>query len=160
MSYYNSANYEEQGGENWVIGGNLAGGEANKGPVSNVRARVAVADITAGAGATILPAVEGYAYRLVSATAISVGGAAGAATTVDIVGTLSASARKLVAFAQASLTRSTVLRDGASGAAVLADGASYTRNDVNTPITLGRTGNAITTATHIDVNINYVLEKV
>lgn len=124
--------------------------------VLNIRKRFTIAEVNAGA--EILPARKGWKYRMVGASAISVGGAAGAVTTVDILGTVT-TARKLVAFAQASLTQSAVLKDGASGAAVLADGASYTANDANTAITIGVTGDDVDTATHIDVNFSFVIEK-
>jgi len=126
------------------------------GMVRSFRARFAIAAVNAGA--TVLAALANYKYRMTSCHAIAIGGAAAAVTTVDILGTQSAGSVKLVAFAQASLTRSTILTSGGSGAAVLADGASYVTNDVNTAITIGVTGSAITTATHIDVNINYVIE--
>lgn len=125
------------------------------GRLLNVRKRFTIAQVNAGA--TLVPAVPGAKIRMIDATAIAVGGAAGAVTTVDILGTLSTS-RKLVAFAQASLTQSTVLKAGGAGAAVLADGASYTANDAGAAVTVGVTGAAITTATHIDVNFTYVLE--
>jgi len=128
--------------------------ETGRSIVYNKRQRFTIAEINAGA--TLLPAVAGKSYRMVDCSAISVGGAAGAVTTVDVLGTLSTS-RKLVAFAQASLTQSTVLKDGGTGAAVLADGASYTANDANTAITVSKTGSNVTTATHIDVNISYTL---
>lgn len=120
-----------------------------------VRKRFTTAQINAGA--TLVPALTGIKYRMVDAYAIAIGGAAGTVTTVDILATLSSS-RKLVAFAQASLTRSTVLRAGASGAAVLADGASLTANDAGTAITVGKTGSDLDTATHIDVSLTYSLE--
>lgn len=125
------------------------------GAVLNVRKRFTVAEVNAGA--TLVPAVTGKKIRMVTCKAISIGGNAGAVTTVDVLGTLS-TGRKLVAYAQASLTRSAVLVDGATGATVLADGASYTANDAGTAITVGKTGDAITTATHIDVIFDYVLE--
>ena len=93
---------------------------------------------------------------MVNCKAIAVGGAAGAVTTVDVLATLS-TGRKLVAFAQANLTQSTVLTAGGTGAAVLADGASYTANDAGTAVTVGKTGSDVTTATHIDVVFDYVL---
>ena len=123
----------------------------------SVRTRFTIAQVNAVGGATLLPAIAGYKYRMVSATAIAVGGAAAAVTTVDILATLSSS-RTLVAFAQASLTQSTVLTAGESGGTVLADGASYTANDANTAVTVGKTGSDITTATHIDILFDYVLE--
>jgi hypothetical protein len=78
-------------------------------------------------------------------------------TTVDVLGTQSASGVKLVAYAQASLTQSTALRDGITGGAILADGASYIACDANTAITVGKTGSSVTTATHIDVLLTYEL---
>ena len=124
------------------------------GVVMNVRQRFTIAEVNAGA--TLVAAVAGKAIRMVTCKAIAVGGAAGAVTTVDVLGT-STTGRKLVAFAQASLTQSAVLTDGGTGAAVLADGASYTANDVGTAVTVGKTGSNVTTATHIDVIFDYVL---
>lgn len=130
-----------------------AGGYA----IYNQRTRFTIAQVNAGA--TVLPALTGYKYRLLSAKAISVGGAAGATTTVDVLATQATASVKLVAFAQASLTQSTLLADGASGAAILADGASYVQNDVSTGITIGKTGASVTTATHIDLLISYSIEQ-
>jgi predicted RecA/RadA family phage recombinase len=121
-----------------------------------VRKRFTIAQVNAGA--TILPARPGRKYRMVGCKAISVGGAAGDVTTVDVLGTQAAAAAKLVAYAQASLTQNTVLRDGATGGDVLAGGASYVANDVNTPITIGKTGASVTTATHIDVVLQYSVD--
>lgn len=123
--------------------------------VHNKRQRFTIAEVNAGA--TLLAAVAGKAYRMIGCRAIAVGGAAGAVTTVDVVGT-SGTTRKLVAFAQANLTQSTVLRDGATGGTVLADGASYTPNDANTAITVSKTGPSITTATHIDISFDYIID--
>jgi hypothetical protein len=134
----------------------LAAHFANSGAVLNVRTRFTVAQVNAGA--TLLAAVAGIKYRMVNCAAIAIGGAAGAVTTVDILGTVS-SPRKLVAFAQANLTQSTYLQPGVTGAAVLADGASFTVNDANTAITISKTGDPVTTATHIDVIFSYVRES-
>jgi hypothetical protein len=120
--------------------------------VFNIRQRFTIAQVNAGA-----TLVSGKSIRMVGCKAIAVGNAAGAVTTVDILGT-STTSRKLVAFAQANLTQSTVLADGGTGGTVLADGASYTANDVNTAVTIGKTGSNVTTATHIDVIFVYVLE--
>jgi len=122
--------------------------------VLSARVRFTIAEVNAGA--TLVAAITGKSIRMVNCKAIAVGGAAGAVTTVDVLGTVS-TARKLVAFAQASLTQSAVLTAGGTGAAVLADGASYTANDVSTGITVGKTGSNVTTATHIDVIFNYVV---
>lgn len=125
------------------------------GMVRTVRTRSTIAQVNAGA--TLLAAVAGYKYRIVRASALAVGGAAAAVTTVDILGTQTSSV-KLAAFAQASLTQSTLLVAGDTGAAILADGASFVACDANTAITIGKTGSSVTTATHIDTEISYVLE--
>jgi hypothetical protein len=132
----------------------VTGSVVAAGVVMNVRQRFTIAEVNAGA--TLVAAVAGKSIRMVSCKAIAVGGAAGAVTTVDVLGTLS-TGRKLVAFAQANLTQSAVLTDGGTGAAVLADGASYTANDAGTAVTVGKTGSSVTTATHIDVIFDYVL---
>jgi len=124
------------------------------GAVVNVRQRFTIAEVNAGA--TLVPAVAGKSIRMVDCRAIAIGGAAGAVTTVDVLGTLT-TARKLVAYAQANLTQSTVIGAGHAGGTVLADGASYTANDAGTAITVGKTGSNVTTATHIDVIFDYVL---
>ena len=141
-----------------VYGLNLATSARPSGqPLLTVRRRNTIAEVNAGV--TILAAQIGIKYRMVDCKAISVGGAAAAVTTVDILGTQSTSSVKLAAFAQASLTQSTVLRPGVSGTTVLADGASFVANDVSTAITVGKTGASVTTATHIDIEILYTIEE-
>lgn len=160
--------YRKRGGDELVVasGGKVTvetGGEVNlesptgllDGIVRNVRVRSTVAEIKAGK--ELLPALDGFKYRMVDCLAIAIGGAAGAVTTVDILGTQT-SGVKLVALAQANLTQSAVLRAGGTGAAVLADGASFEACDANTAITIGKTGSDITTATHIDAILSYVVE--
>lgn len=124
--------------------------------VQSLRTRKTVAEVNAGV--TLLAAVTGFKYRLVNARAIAIGGAVTTVTTVDILGTQSTVSRKLVAFAQASMTQSTVLTAGGSGATVLADGASFLTNDSATAITANITGASITVATHVDFLLEYVLE--
>ncbi len=123
--------------------------------VHSHRQRVLIADVNAGA--SLLAAIAGKSYRLVSCNAIAYGGAVGAVTTIDILGTQT-SAVKLVAYAQAGLTQSAVLKDGGTNAAVLADGASYITCDANTAITIDITGSDATTATGVDVILQYVIE--
>lgn len=120
-----------------------------------IRRRFTIAEINAGA--VLVTAVPDYGFRMLGCRAIAIGGAVGATTTVDVSGTAT-TGRKLVAYAQASLTQSTVLTDGGSGATVLADGASYTKNDNNTSISVGKTGASLTTATHVDIIFTYVAE--
>jgi|SRR3990167_6494480 len=123
-------------------------------PVS-LRARKTIAQVNAGV--ELLPAVPGMKWRMIDAAMIAVGGAVAAVTTVDILATQTSSV-KLVAGAQASMTQSTVLHAGESGAAVLADGASFAANDANTAVTAGITGSDITTATHIDFILIFALD--
>ncbi len=122
----------------------------------SIRTRLTVAQINAGA--TLLPALPGYRYRLQNARMIAVGGAAATATSVDIRGVQSTSTVNLVASAVAGLTRSTVLVAGAANSAVLADGASFAPCDVNTAITAAKTGSDVATATHVDFLVDYVVE--
>lgn len=124
------------------------------GVVLNKRQRCTIAEVNAGV--TLLPAVAGYKYRLIDCSAIAVGGAAAAHTTIDVLGTQTTPV-KLVAYAVAQTAQNTMLKPGVTGAAILAGGLSYVQNDANTAITAGKTGSDITTATHIDFNITYEL---
>jgi hypothetical protein len=118
-----------------------------------LRRRVTLAEINAGT--TILPALFGYKYRVTDMRMISIGGAVGATTTVDILGTQSAASVKLLAVAIAALTQSAVVRAGAANASVLADGASFAECDVNTGISVSKTGATATTATAVDVELDF-----
>jgi hypothetical protein len=130
--------------------GDVIGG----GVVNVIRTRATISTINGGF--TLLAARPGWKYQLVSAAAIAYGGAVGAVTTVDLKGTQS-TLKKLVAWAQASLTQSTRLEAGDSGAAILADGASYIACDANTALTVDITGSNCTTATGIDFIVEYVM---
>lgn len=123
--------------------------------IYHCRQRLPIATINAGA--TLVPAIPGCKFRLVDAFAIAYGGAVAAVTTVDILGTVT-SDRKLVAFGQAALTQSAMVRAGAAAGVLLADGASFTANDVNTPLKVAVTGSPITTATGIDFMLQYAIE--
>lgn len=122
------------------------------GAAFNVRHRVTTAEVNAGH--TVVTPPAGLALRLVDAALIAIGGAASGATSVDLLdGTT-----KLVAAAIAGLTQSALLRAGASNAAILADGASFVALDPGDPITIGKTGGSLATATHIDVLLSFALE--
>lgn len=126
------------------------------GGTRSVRARFATSEVNSGA--VILPAIPGFRYRVQDMAMIAVGGNAATADSVDILGTRT-SGVKLMAGLVAGLTRSTLLRAGtATNGVILADGASFTAVDANTPITIGKTGSNLATATHVDVLITYVLE--
>jgi predicted RecA/RadA family phage recombinase len=126
------------------------------GRVMTLRKRCTIAQVNAGV--SLLPALPGLKYRMHDAQAIAVGGAVTSVTTIDILATAAAASRKLVAFGQAAMTQSTVVRAGSAGGVVLADGASYTQNDVNTAVTANITGAAITVATNIDFELTYTIE--
>ena len=151
---YNTNVYMKQGGSELVVA--TGGAIRDDSLARSIRTRATIAQ--ANAGLTLLAAIPGYKYRLVDVTMIAVGGSVATVTTLDILGTQSASEVKLVAFAQAQLTRSTVLRPGITGAAVLADGASFVACDANTAIRLLKTGTDAATATHIDVILTYTVE--
>ena len=122
-----------------------------------VRRRFTIAEVNNGD--TIVAAVPGMKHRLINAKMTAVGGAVGTVTTIDILGTQSAASAKLATFAQAQLTQNTLLGLTSTGATVLAAGASFVQNDVNTAITIGKTGGAVDTATHIDVVVTYATEE-
>lgn len=119
------------------------------------RERVAIADINAGY--TLLAAVPGYKYRLSTMSLIAVGGAAAAATDVRILGTQAAASVALLITAIAALTQSAVNYPGLANNTILANGASFAECDVNTAITVGKTGASVTTATHVDFEVQYEL---
>jgi hypothetical protein len=122
-----------------------------------LRTRVTTAQVNSGA--TLLPALPGLKYRVQDMALIAIGGAAATATSVDIIATQSASGVNLLAAAVAGLTQNTLLRAGATNAAILAAGASFVANDANTAITIGKTGSSLATATHIDVLLTYTIEN-
>jgi hypothetical protein len=124
--------------------------------VRNIRRRCTTAEINAGV--ELLPAVAGFKYRLIDATIIAIGGNAATATAVTIDGTQAASPVALVTAAIAALTRSTIAKPFSANVTVLADGASFVLNDVNTAITVGKTGGTMATATAFDVIASYTLE--
>lgn len=124
--------------------------------VQTIRTRFSAAQIDAGA--TLLPAVPGYAYRPIDFTVIAIGGNAAGATDVRLLGTRAAGSVALAIIAVAALTRSAVVKPNSANVTLLADGASHTALDANTAVTVGKTGAALITATHIDVILNYVLE--
>lgn len=123
--------------------------------VFHIRKRFTTAEVNAGA--TLLAALAGVKYRMLDALAIAIGGNATTGTTVDILGTTTTE-KKLVAFATAQLTQSAVVRAGATGGAVLADGASFVAQDANTALRVLKTGSDFTVMTHVDVLVSYAMD--
>jgi hypothetical protein len=131
----------------------IAAGLPGTGVMKVLRTRATVAQVNAGL--TLIAAKSGVKFRVHDVALIAVGGAVTGTTTVDVIGTQAASGVKLLAAAVAGLTQNTLLRAGATNAAILAGGASFVANDTNTAITLGKTGDPAATATHVDVLLTY-----
>jgi hypothetical protein len=128
-----------------------------------LRTRVTLAQLNAGF--TLLAAIAGFAYRLIDLAMIAVGGAATTGTSINVIGTRAAAPVQLGVAAIAGLTQSTLLRAGspfatAGTAAIvlLADGASFTPLDVNTPITVITVGAAMTVMTNVDVMLTFAID--
>src|SRR5574343_841226 len=111
------------------------------------------------AGAILLPKIAGYKYRVRDIKIVAQGGNAASVTTVDILGTQSSSSVKLLAAAVAGLTQSAIGRLGTTNFAALADGASLKPCDVETDITIGKTGSNVTGATGFLITIDYDIIK-
>jgi len=162
MGYYNTKVYMEQGGGKQVIssGGKLdaQSGSIVTGLVLNLRVRATTAEVNAGL--LLLPQLAGYKYRITDLTMIAIGGNAATATSVDIVTTQGGSAARPFVAAVAALTRSAVVKPDTANMTVLADGASFIANDANTGVYVSKqaAGSNLATATHIDVNLTYVIE--
>jgi len=122
--------------------------------VMALRFRATIARINAGFD--LLPAVPGVKWQVLDAAMISIGGAASGATTVDLSATQAGSAALLMASAVAGLTQNTLLRAGATNGAILAAGASFIENDVNTAVRVSKTGGSLATSTHIDYLVHFL----
>ena len=159
---YQTKVYKDSNGDRQVIasGGMLdaQSGSIVTGFALNLRIRATTAEINAGL--LLLPALAGYKYRITDLTLIAIGGAAATATSVDIVTTRGGSAARPFVAAVAALTRSTVVKPNTANVTVLADGASFVANDENTGVYVSKqaAGSNLATATHIDVNLTYVIE--
>jgi hypothetical protein len=126
----------------------------------NKRVRVTLAQINAGY--ELLPALAGYAYRLINWTLTAIGGAAATATSVDLIGTQGGVAVRPVVTAVSALAQSAIIGRSHANSVVLANGASQAPLDANTALTIGTqaasAGN-LATCTHIDVNLEYAVES-
>jgi hypothetical protein len=133
------------------------------GALYNQRFRVTIGNVNAGQ--TLLPAQPGIKYRLVDGYMVPVGGAVVTCTAVVILGTQATASATLLSGAAAALTQSAKVAPGLTNvanvsglASILADGASFVPNDVNTAITIGKTGGTCATATNVDVVLTYALD--
>ncbi len=121
-----------------------------------LRIRVPVA--TVNAGGTILAAVAGYKYRVTDYTIVAIGGNASGATAVVLQAVQASSTVSLFSTTVAALTQSAVNKPHTANTTVLADGASFATNDVNTAITIGKTGGSLATSTNVDIILTYAIE--
>lgn len=123
------------------------------------RVRATIAEVNAGK--TLLAAVTGLKYRLISARMIAVGGAVTStnATGIAISGTQGASSVALMTVAKAALTQSALVTPSSANVTLLADGASFVQNDAATAITAAAVADTdLDTATHVDFLIEYAIE--
>jgi anti-sigma factor ChrR (cupin superfamily) len=159
---YQSKVYKDSNGNRQVVGSggmlDVQSGAIPTGLVLNLRTRATTAEVNAGL--VLLPQLLGYKYRIVDLTLIAIGGNAATATSVDIVTTQGGSAARPFVVAVAALTRSAVVKPNSANVTVLADGASFVANDDNTGVYVSKqaAGSSLATATHIDVNLTYVIE--
>jgi hypothetical protein len=129
----------------------------------SLRTRVTLAQLNAGF--TLLAALPGFAYRMIDCMLIAIGGAATTGTSVNVIGTRAAAPVQLFVAAIAGLTQSTITRAGSPFATAgtasivcLADGASFTPLDVNTPVTVITVGSAMTVMTNLDVVLTFAID--
>lgn len=130
---------------------------ANHDMVFFTKTRFSAAQINAGA--ELLPATYGYKYRMVDAAMVAAGGAASGATDVRILATQAGVSVALLAIAIAGLTQNTMTEAGMANAAILAASASFDQCDVQTPITIGKTGGSLAGATSVDVFFWYSIDR-
>lgn len=130
------------------------------GVAQTLRQRVTLAQLNAGFN--LLPALPTVRWRLLYAMAISIGGAATTGTSVNLIGTVAASAVQLWVVTVAALTRSTAVSMGVTPAAgastILADGASFTQQDANAAVQVITVGSAMTVLTNLDIQLDYVAD--
>ena len=128
---------------------------ARESGVMALRAHVSIADVNNGY--ELLPAVEGYTYRIVSARMIATSDDADGADVIWINGTQWWTDTSLFYIED---TMGTMLLHNEvtfpQGASL---GAGFGKCGVNTPITCGKTGDDITGTANIDFLIEYLLER-
>jgi hypothetical protein len=120
-----------------------------------IRTQVTAAQVNAGF--TLLQAVPGFVYQLADAAMVSGGGAAAGATAVQVLGTRTAGPVVLMSVLVGALTQSAQVDLGDPNGTALADGTTYTALDVNTAITVGKTGSSLTGSTYIEVALEYTM---
>lgn len=123
-----------------------------------MRTRFAAAELTTTPGVQLLPPTSRGKYRIVNFMMIAIGGAAGGATSINVIGTRAGAEVQLFVALVAALTQNTLVRAGDANTTLLTAGDSFTTLDANTGVNVARVGSALSGATHIDVIVNYALE--
>ena len=118
------------------------------------------------AGVTILSGVPGYKIRIVQAGFTAIGGAGTGADGIKLLGTVAGSSTALVTVLAAGLVENVYHQIGftnetpALWLAPAAAGVTFAGCDVGTAVTLEDYGaSALATCTHVDVVIQYCLDK-
>lgn len=120
-----------------------------------INQRISFSAAQINAGATILPAVAGLKYRVINAVLIAKGGNSAGATAVVIGATQSASGVSLLSATVGALTQNAWVSPNSANVTMLA--TADIQNDVNTALTIAKTGSNLTGATDIVVLLTYEL---
>jgi hypothetical protein len=146
VTYVNTGSDKNQ---NWGIFGGVTSPTLVPVPVT-------VAELTAGK--VLVPANATYKIKLSSVTVTALGGDAAGVTTVDITGTQAAVLVKLAQFPVALLKKDVPVTMQTAGVILLPQFfKSFQGCDINTPISIAKTGGALTGATSLDVKVAYAL---
>ena len=125
------------------------------GIVNYIKKRFTVAQINAGA--TILAAKPGLKIQMIDCSMAAEGGNAATATSIEVEAVQSTSAVDLISNTVGILTDDTLARMGITNSTLLANGLWAVANDVNTAITISKTGSDLATATHLNVYFTYMV---
>jgi hypothetical protein len=134
--------------QNWGMFGGVTSPQAA--PTNTVT----VAELTAGK--VLVAANAAWKIKVSSASVTAKGGDAAGVTTVDITGTQAASVVKLAQFPVALLKKDVPVTMQSTGVILLPQFfKSFQACDLNTPISIAKTGGALTGATSLEVKISY-----
>jgi len=130
-------------------------GSTKVGPGVPINQRFVFTAAQINAGATVLPAQAGLKYRVANAILIAVGGNAAGATAVVLQGVQAGSTVSLLSATVGALTQNTWVAPSSANVTMLAN--SEAQNDVNTAITIAKTGSSLSGATSVIVILTYEL---
>jgi len=134
--------------QNWGVFGGATS------PTAAPTNTVTAAELTAGK--VLVAANAAWKIKVISASVTAKGGDAAGVTTVDIKGTKDAAVVNLASFPVALLKKDVTVTMQSTGVILLPQFfKSFQANDINTPITIAKTGGALTGATSLEVKISY-----